>query len=142
VIAAQSRHLQRNVSSGSFSVLHRKRKLLNGTDSQNDEAEDEYLLGTVAFMPNKKQRKDFRIQIAIQQNVFANGFMGSVRPTLSFSAIHPKISAIFEAALKGNVEWLMDILSKGEGSLSDCSEDGHSLFVVNIVSAYFLVQRN
>lgn len=113
-------------------MLQRKRKFLNTTESSSlDDAEEEYLLGTVSFMPNKRRSaKNFRIQISIHQNVSSEGLMTSLRPTISFSAILPNNSEVFRKVESGDLDRLQQMLANGTAALSDCDERGNSLLVV------------
>jgi hypothetical protein len=127
---AQSRHLMRDFDCGNLSVLQIKRQ--NAAESSSpDDAEEEYLLGTVSFMPNRTRRtKNVRIQISIQQKVSPDGFMTSLRPTLSFSAILPNDSEVFLKVKAGDLDGLQRMLADGTATLSDCNERGNSLLTV------------
>lgn len=69
------------------------------------------------------------MQISIQQSVI-NGFMGSLRPTVSFSAILPNGSEVFRKVKNGDLDGLRQMLAEGTASLSDCNERGNSLLTV------------
>jgi hypothetical protein len=122
---ARSSHIRISINGGDFSVLNRKRRIQSAAES-----EDEYILGTVSFIPNKRRRTtNFRVQISIQQSVI-NGFMGSLRPTVSFSAMLPNASEVFRKVATGDLDGLRQMLTEGTASLSDCDELGNFLLVV------------
>lgn len=74
----------------------------------------------------------FRIQISIQQKVSPDGFMTSLCPTLSFSAILPNDSEVFLKVRAGDLDGLQRMLADGTAALSDCDESGASASLLTV----------
>jgi hypothetical protein len=92
---------------------------------------------TISFMPNKRRTKNFRIQISIQQKVSPNGFMTSLLPALSFSAILPNNSEGFRKVESGALDGLRRMLANETAVLSDCNERRNPLLTVCPLNHHF-----
>jgi hypothetical protein len=73
---------------------------------------------------NPVKLRAFFIQKILRSGVF------SLSPTLSFHAIVPDDSLIFELVRQGNVKGLVEELQNGRASLTDCDSHGRSLLGV------------
>lgn len=77
-----------------------------------------------------KTRKKAKIRAFFTQRTFSRGTF-SLAPVVSFHAIIPNDSEVFDVVRHGDVDGLQRLLEVGNASLTDCDEDGHSLLWVS-----------
>ncbi|KAL9623836.1 MAG: hypothetical protein Q9160_001827 [Pyrenula sp. 1 TL-2023] len=85
----------------------------------------ETFVGNLTILLSKTQRKA-KIRAFFTQRVFSRGTF-AFTPILSFHAIIPNDSKVFDVIRHGDVDGLRRLLEIGNTSLTDCDEDGHSL---------------
>jgi hypothetical protein len=94
---------------------------------RGEEDVTETFAGSLTLLPKTKKRR-MKIRAFFVQ-IFINGAF-AIAPTLSFHAIIPGDSKVFECIKWGNLEGLIELLEKGLASLTDCDPDRHSLLWV------------
>ena len=88
----------------------------------------EAFAGTLTLLPKTKGKK-MKLRAFFAQHVMRNGVF-SFAPTLSFHAIIPDNSSVFQLIESGDLEGLKQILQNGRASLTDCNTSGNSLLGV------------
>ncbi|KAF8528325.1 ankyrin repeat-containing domain protein [Trichophaea hybrida] len=129
LIAGKCMHRKFETGIGSVFVLFRNRRRMDPT-SGRDEPEDKIFAGTMSFMPNStglRNNKSFRISVSLEQAIKSGGILLSPQPTISFSAVLPENSEVFNLAKTGDLDGLVRLFSEGKASLSDCDTSGRSL---------------
>ncbi|KAF8250895.1 ankyrin [Wilcoxina mikolae CBS 423.85] len=104
---------------------HRRRK----NDSDEDGIREEVFSGKVTVMPAyaiPSGGRGIRILASLQQKVARKGVF-SLKPTLTFSAVIPDNSEIFQMAASGDLEGLVKLFMEGKASLTDCNVEGRTL---------------
>jgi hypothetical protein len=134
-ITAKSRFKICEDDNQTISVLvksHRRRK--NDGDEDEDDTREEVFAGKVTVMPVNaipSGGRGIRILASLQQKV-ARGGAFSLKPTLTFSAVIPNNSEIFQMAASGDLTGLIKLFAEGKASLTDCNVEGRTLLTVRI----------
>ena len=103
----------------------------NNFHNDQQQTVDEVFTGVLTLMP-KMTRQRAKIRASFIQKVLREGVL-SICPAISFHAIVPNDSPVFEIVKRGDVQSLRKLLDQGSASLTDCDTDGHSLlWVLNI----------
>jgi hypothetical protein len=84
--------------------------------------------GTISILPRTKKRK-MQIRASFFQHMTQNGGY-SFAPTISFHAVIPNDSKVFQLVEDGDLDGLKQMLQDGLASLTDCDMDGRSLLGV------------
>lgn len=121
---------------GSAFVHIKKRRLRENSDhGQNntvnikpDEEVEEIFEGRIDFIP-KRTNRQIRISASFMQRVAKDGFF-SLKPRLSFCAVIPYNSEIFDLVSCGDLKGIIDHIQQGKASLSDCDPEGRTLLNV------------
>jgi len=103
-----------------------------------EEGSDEFFSASVMLTPASRQHLGGRVTFRCQQRL-----NGGISPTLlSFCAIRPSDSLVFEIAMHGSTEELTQTLADGDASLSDCDEDGRGLLGVGHILIWLQTVTN
>jgi hypothetical protein len=84
--------------------------------------------GTISILPRTKQRQ-MQIRASFFQHMTQNGAY-SFAPTISFHAVIPNDSKVFQLIEDGDLDGLKQMLQDGLASLTDCDTNGRSLLGV------------
>jgi hypothetical protein len=84
--------------------------------------------GTISILPRTKKRK-MQIRASFFQHMTQNGGY-SFAPTISFHAVIPDDSKVFQLVEDGDLHGLRQMLQDGLASLTDCDTYGRSLLGV------------
>ncbi|KAF8248642.1 ankyrin [Wilcoxina mikolae CBS 423.85] len=112
----------------SLSILARDRRR-GKQHAEPADHENTIFTGTLTITPNGNAtdgNSRLRLTASLQQKVECNGYY-SLKPTLSFSAVLPLNSKVFELAKNGDVQGLLRLLSERKASLSDSDTAGRQL---------------
>ena len=79
----------------------------------------------------RQEEKNIKIRAFFTQKVATSGSF-SFLPTISFHAVIPDDSKVFQFVREGNLEGLVGLLKDGLASLTDCDTQGRSLLWVKL----------
>ena len=99
-----------------------------------DEDVMETFTGILTLLP-KTKGENIKIRASFAQKKMASGSFSSL-PTISFHAVIPDNSKVFQLIKEGNLDGLRRMLQDGQTSLTDCDTCGRSLLWVK-----FSIQR-
>lgn len=89
----------------------------------------EKLAGTLKLLTKTKNKRNIKIRAFFVQQVLSQGTL-SISPVLSFHAIIPDDSKVFQLIKHGDLQGLKQILQDGEASLTDRDTLSRSLLGV------------
>lgn len=95
-----------------------------------DEEVTETFTGTLTLLPKTKER-NMKIRAFFTQKKLASGSF-SFLPTLSFHAVIPDDSKVFQIIKRGDLDGLCRMLQDRLASLTDCDTQGRSLLWVSL----------
>jgi hypothetical protein len=95
-----------------------------------DEEIIETFAGTMTLLP-KTTGKNIKIRAFFTQKVATRGSFSFI-PILSFHAVIPDDSRVFQLIEEGNLHELIGMLKDGLASLTDCDTQGRSLLWVKL----------
>ncbi|KAL9620343.1 MAG: hypothetical protein Q9160_005142 [Pyrenula sp. 1 TL-2023] len=93
------------------------------------ESAREVFAGNLTLVLSRSRNKA-KLRTFFVQRVLSNGAF-TFSPTISFHAMIPNDSQIFDLVRRGDVDHMIKLLEGGLASLNDCDEDGHSLLWVS-----------
>ncbi|KAK5464844.1 hypothetical protein LTS15_001407 [Exophiala xenobiotica] len=122
-IERQNRVFQTTVGSVAINAMAHA-PTQSGADT-NEETVAECFFGTLTLI-SKKALNQIKLRAFFTQKVLENGTF-SFSPALSFHAIVPDDSLVFDLVEQGDVKRLVEELQTGSASLTDCDCTGRSL---------------
>ena len=100
-------------------------------EDSNTESADEAFAAKVVITPTTTTTlSNFQIIIDLASKTYQDRTV-HFTPTLTFRAMIPDYSEVFEIVQRGSVKKLKKLLSSGAASLGDCDSEGRSLLNVS-----------
>jgi hypothetical protein len=90
---------------------------------------------TVTVTPHNSvysRANGIRVMTSFHQAIMRNGHHAVLQPTISFSAVIPDESRVFNVVMHGEIKDLIRMCLEGEASLTDSDRYGRTLLHVSV----------